>query len=208
MTLDEKIAFWFRPPEPIKEPKDLGTMSSLFMLRREIQFCLIGDLTNEDSVIEVAMSRGEYRLFASMMVTMAGVDLLAKFWAGSDEIGGVGARIKCFAERYMFTNAKDPKRSGEILYQAIRNPLLHSFTLYDRVLQIWLLNRQPQFDIIENPERPGHVLISIEGIYLAFIRGLRAYQEELIRSDDLRAKFERMYERYGTTGFGVMPDQQ
>jgi hypothetical protein len=95
-----------------------------------------------------------------MMVTMAGVGLLAKFRSGSDEIGGVGTRVKTFAERYIFTNARDPKRSGEILYQAIRNPLLHSFTLYDRVLQIWLLNRQPQFDIIENSERLGHVLIA------------------------------------------------
>jgi hypothetical protein len=71
MTGDENIAFWFRPPERITEPKDLGTMSTLFMLRREIQFCLIDDLTDEDAVIGVAMSRGEYRLFASMMVTMA-----------------------------------------------------------------------------------------------------------------------------------------
>jgi hypothetical protein len=51
------------------------------------------------------------------------------------------------------------------------------------------------------------MLIRIEGIYLAFIRGLRAYQEELVGRDDLKAKFEPMYERYGTTGFGVMPDQ-
>ena len=75
------------------------------------------------------------------------------------------------------------------------------------MLQIWLLNRRPQFDIIENPEKPGHVLISIEGIYLAFIRGLRACHEELVSSEDLKVKFERMYERYGTTGIGVMPDQ-
>jgi hypothetical protein len=88
-----------------------------------------------------------------------------------------------------------------------RNPLLHSFTRYDKVLQIWLLNRQPQFDLIENPEKPEHMLIRIEGIYLAFIRGLRAYQEELVGRDDLKAKFEPMYERYGTTGFGVRPDQ-
>jgi hypothetical protein len=57
VNLDEKIAFWFKPPEKITNPKDLGTMSSLFMLRREVQFCLIGDLTDEDAVISVAMSK-------------------------------------------------------------------------------------------------------------------------------------------------------
>jgi hypothetical protein len=163
------------------------------------------DLTDEAAVIDVAMSKGEYRLFATMMVTMAGLDLLAKFWAGSDEIGKVGERIKGFAERYIFANAKDPKRSDEILYQAIRNPLLHSFTLYDKKLQIWLLNRQPGFDIIENPQKAGHVLISVEGIYLAFIRGLKAYEAELVGSADLKTKFEAMYELYGTTVFGIMP---
>jgi hypothetical protein len=141
------------------------------------------------------------------MVAMAGVDLLAKFWAGSDELGKVGDRIRGFAERYMFTNAKDPKRSGEILYQAIRNPLLHSFTLYDKKLEIWLVNRQPEFDIIEDPQKPGRVLISVEGIVLAFVRGLKGYHAELVGSADLQAKFEAMYENYGTTGFGVIPGQ-
>ena len=206
MTIDEKIAFWFRLPEKITDPKDLTTMSTLFMLRREIQFCLIGDLTDEDSVIPVAMEKGEYRLFASLMVTMAGVDLLAKFWAGSDQIGKVGERIVGFAERYMFANHANPKRSGEILYQAIRNPLLHSFTLYDKKLEIWLFNRQPGFDILENPQKAGHVLISVEGVYIAFIRGLKAYHDELLGSADLKAKFEAMYENYGTTGFGIMPE--
>jgi hypothetical protein len=202
MNLDEKIALFFTPPARITE---LGTFSSLFMLRREAQDCLIGTVIDEDAVIDEAM-RGEHRLFATLMVVAAGVDLLAKFYAGSDDIGGVGARIKNFAARYMFAGAKDPARSAEILYQGIRNPLLHSFTLYDRKLEIWLVNRQPGFDIIENPQKPGHVLVSIEGVYLAFLRGLKAYHADLVGSEELRSKFEVMYERYGTTGFGAMPE--
>jgi hypothetical protein len=167
MNLDEKIAFFFTPPARIAEP---GSFSSLFMLRREIQDCLIGKVIDEDAVIDEAM-RGEHRLFATLMVVAAGVDLLAKFYAGSDDIGGVRARIKNFAARYMFAEAKDPARSAEILYQGIRNPLLHSFTLYDRKFEIWLMNRQPGFDIIENPQKPGHVLISVEGVTLRSSRG-------------------------------------
>ena len=202
MNLDDKIAFFFTPPTRITE---LGTFSSLFMLRREAQDCLIGKVIDEDAVIDEAM-RGEHRLFATLMVVAAGVDLLAKFYAGSDDIGGVGARIKSFAARHMFAGATDPARSAEILYQGIRNPLLHSFTLYDRKLEIWLVNRQPGFDIIENPQKPGNVIISVEGVYLAFIRGLNAYHAELVGSEDLRSNFEAMYERYGTTGFGAMPE--
>ncbi len=201
MTRNEKVAFFFKPPAPIKE---LGTLSSLFMLRCEVQDCLIGKVIDEDAVINEAMQHGEHRLFATLMVVMAGVDLLAKFYAGSDDIGGVGARFKGFAARYMFPNAADPARSAEILYQGIRNPLLHSFTLYDQNLEIWLVNRQPDFDIFENPEKPGHVFISIEGVYQAFVRGLRAYHAELVNSADLLGKFESKYENYGSTGFGAM----
>ena len=204
MTLDKKIAYFFMQPAPITE---LGTFSSLFMLRCEAQDCLIGKVIDEDEVIDAAML-GEHRLFATLMVLMAGVDLLAKFYAGSDDSGGVGTRIKDFATRYMFPNAKDPGRSALALYLGLRNPLLHSFTLYERKLEIWLVNRQPSFDIIENPERPDHFLISVEGVYLAFVRGLRGCHEELVTRADLQAKFEAMYERYGSTSFGALPKEK
>jgi hypothetical protein len=204
MTGHEKVEFFFTPPATITT---LGTFSSLFLLRREAQDCLIGKVIDEDTVIDEAMRGGEHRLFATMMVVMAGVDLLAKFYAGSDDFGAAGSRIKAFAARYMFPSAKDPARSAEILYQAVRNPLLHSFTLYDRKFEVWMVNRAPQFDIFENPEKPGHVLVSFEGIYSAFLRGLRAYHAELVGSPDLLRKFELMYEKYGTTGFGAMPGQ-
>ena len=71
MTLDEKIALFFKGPAPITE---LGTFGSRFMLRREAQDCRIGKVIGEDAVIDEAM-RGEHRLFATLMVVMAGVDL-------------------------------------------------------------------------------------------------------------------------------------
>ena len=108
----------------------------------------------------------------------------------------------------MFPNAKDSDRSALALYLGLRNPLLHSFTLYGRKLEIWLVNRQPNVDILEDPGRPDRFLISVEGIYLAFVRGLRAYHSELVNSADLRAKFEAMYEKYGNTGFCALPREK
>ena len=49
---------------------------------------------------------------------------------------------------------------------------------------------------------------SVEGVYLAFVRGLRAYHGELVNSADLRGKFEAMCERYGSTGFGTVPEEK
>ena len=209
MTLDEKVTFFFTSPEQPTEAGTYGsgTYSSLFLVRREAQDCLIGKVLHEDAVVEEAM-RGEHRLFATLMVVMAGVDLLAKFYAGSDEVGGVSARIRNFAARYMFPTSKDPGRSALVLYLGLRNPLLHSFTLYDQQREIWLVNRRPDFDILENPEKPDHFLVSVEGVYLAFVRGLRAYHEELVGNDDLRNRFESMYEKYGSTGMGILPEAQ
>jgi len=78
MTLDEKIALFFKEPAPITE---LGTFGSLFMLRREAQDCRIGKVIGEDAVIDEAM-RAEHRLFATLMVVMAGVDLKSDGAAG------------------------------------------------------------------------------------------------------------------------------
>ena len=107
----------------------------------------------------------------------------------------------------MFANAKDPARASEVLYLGLRNPLLHSFTLYEKRLEIWLVTHHPHLDIVPNPEKPDHFIVSIEGVYVAFIRGLRAYYAELVNSADLRTKFEMMFERYGLTGFGALPAQ-
>jgi len=66
-ALDEKIAFFFAPLLPIQWG---GTYSSLHLLRREAQDCLIGTVLDEDEVIAQAL-REPHRLFATLMVVMA-----------------------------------------------------------------------------------------------------------------------------------------
>ena len=78
MTVDEKIAFFFAPPQPEQEG---NSRSTLHLLRREAQDCLIGKLVPEENVIEEAQHE-PHRLFATTMVLMTGVNLLAKFWSG------------------------------------------------------------------------------------------------------------------------------
>ena len=68
----------------------------------------------------VANALAEAEIASEIYSTAGHYDLLAKFYAGSDDIGGVRA-IKGFAARYIFPNAEHPVRSAEILYQGIRN---------------------------------------------------------------------------------------
>jgi hypothetical protein len=62
------------------------------------------------------------------MAVLVGVDLLAKFFAGSDDVGKVGDRFRGFLERFFsITNPAD----RDVIYQ-LRNSLLHSFGLYSK----------------------------------------------------------------------------
>lgn len=110
-------------------------MSTLHLARREIQDCLSGTVIDEEHVVDAAL-REPHRLFATAMVIMAAIDLLAKFYTGSDETGKAGARIKAFTARFIFDGHPSAERFAEVLYLGLRNPLLHSFTLYNDTLKI------------------------------------------------------------------------
>ena len=85
MTTDQKIDLFFKNPA---EQPDGSIQGVLYLLRREVQDCFIGKVVPEDQVIAESQ-KDRHRLFATVMVIMAGIDLLAKFYAGSDENGGV-----------------------------------------------------------------------------------------------------------------------
>src|SRR5262245_24325897 len=100
---------WWMSPSPLADrfasphAVQSGFVSTLYLNRREVQDCILGDVIAEDAV---AADPRRHRLFATVMVISAGIDLLAKFYAGSDKSGGpggVGDRIVGFAERFMFT---------------------------------------------------------------------------------------------------------
>jgi hypothetical protein len=196
MTLDEKIALFFKEPT---ENETGMEHSVLHMARREIQDCFIGTLVREDDV--VAQSQKEkHRLFATAMVIMAATDLLAKMFAGSDSNGGTGDRIKRFVERYMFVGSKDPKKLAEVFYYGCRNPMLHSFNTKNHKYRISVLSNG---DMANGPiwTVKGQVdwyALSIEGLFNAFVKALRAYEAELKTDSDLQRRFEKMFTTYGS----------
>jgi hypothetical protein len=93
----DQIDFFFAPPLPMQTGSPVIT---LHLNRREVQDCLLGDVIPEDRVLA---DPRRHRLFATAMVILAGIDLLAKFYAGSDATDQVGQRIVRFAERFSFS---------------------------------------------------------------------------------------------------------
>ena len=85
--------FFASPTAPLDPPCDVST---LYLLRREIQDCLFGEIVEED---EASQKVPEHRLFASAMVIFAGFDLLAKF--ARDDEPEIGKRFRVVSDRVL-----------------------------------------------------------------------------------------------------------
>jgi len=192
MTFEEKVQWFFAPPEP----EQFGELrSTLHQIRREAQDCLLGRLVPEDRVRTEAL-RDPHRLFATTMVLMAGVDLMAKFVVG-DEDGSVRDRIVGYASRYMFTGLPSADEFAEVLYYGCRNPLLHSFNLRSKKFRVGLTNGMEKGCVVRVVGQGNMFLVSVEGVFEAFIDSLNRYRADLVGDATLQANFRKMYPSYG-----------
>lgn len=197
MTLDEQMAFFFAPPDPEQRG---ASRSTLHLVRREAQDCLIGKVVQEQMVVAEALKE-PHRLFATTMGLMAGLDLLAKLYDGSDEQGRVGQRIRAFAERFIFAGMPSAKLFADVLYVGCRNPMLHSFTLHNHRYRITLTSGVSRGVVHTVRDHPDLFVISIEGLYAAFLEAIEGYAAELRMSDDLKVRFAKMFSKYGSIEF-------
>jgi hypothetical protein len=206
------IETFFTPPEDFVAKE--GRHSVLWLLRREIQECLVDCEPQAEAALlgELAdpLRRPVVRrLFTSAMLTLGGIDLLGKFLAGDDTTGKVKRRFQQFVRDYM---GRAGPGAPEALWAA-RNALMHSFGLYDT----------------PTPSTPGGIRLTAGGgvpavsgpgdawqvdvlaLYGAFVEAVGAYRDAL-RADtgsvpmgpspSLRDRFAAMYWRYGTLVVG------
>lgn len=202
MTLSQQIEFFFAPPYP-EQP---GTVRSpLHLARREAQECILGDVIPDEA--NVLADERRHRLFATTMVMISAIDLLAKFYAGTDK-GGRGAsedRFRRFSMRYIFAGLPDAQLFARVLWEGCRNPLHHSFTLYSSRYEIRLYIGPPPGIVSRVAGRKKAFLISVEGLYGSFISATKAYETDLRSTPDLQAKFQLMFPSYGSLTFRRTP---
>jgi hypothetical protein len=197
MTVQEQIDFFFAPPLP----KLTGTTQSpLYLVRREMQDCLIGTVVAEGVITAYPGER--HRLFATVMVIMSGLDLLAKFHAGNDDQGGVHTRFTTFVSAFMFDGDPSATEYPDVLYYGCRNPLLHSFNFHQKDYRITVVDRPsptggPVWRIKGDPT--GFV-ISVEALVDAFVKTLRHYEGKVRTQVDLQANFTKTFPTYGSIG--------
>jgi hypothetical protein len=180
--IDSNLSVFFRDPR--EALPELGTLGVLYLLRRDVMRCL----QNDGGI-----------LFPAIMLMFAGIDLLAKFYAGTDK-GSVGARFKAFINKY-FSGISSG--DAEVLYQ-LRNALLHSFALYsrdDKNKKEYSFAIGPASQLVK--EYQGNYYINPGILYEQFENALQQYQKDLSSDAALRAKFQAMFPNYGTTGISL-----
>jgi len=186
MMFSTEADTFFRKPSDV--PSIPGTFGVLYLLRRDIIQCF-GFNPN------TGMKYQDPVLWPGGMAILAGIDLLAKFFKGSDTIGEVGQRFKDFVKQYFQLSSEEDK---ETIYQ-LRNALLHSFGLYSQNKR----QQQYHFTLTANNSSliqqaaPGKFQIDLCSLHQKFENALDTYAVDLNKSKDLQNKFLRMFQNYG-----------
>jgi hypothetical protein len=162
MTLDEQIDLFFKKPH---EPHPGGDASVLYLARQEAQNCLIGHLMPEDQAV-MECAKDPQRVFASSMVILAAIDLLAKLYDGKDAPKEVAKRITAFAKDFVFTGLPSAETFAKVLYLGCRNPLLHSFAFENDTYTISVVTAFGRPGIVAQVlgGSPEHFVISVIGL--------------------------------------------
>jgi hypothetical protein len=194
MTLQEQIEWFFAPPDPEQSGLE---RSSLHQNRREIQDAFIRRALPEDQVLPLGPD-ARHALFATCMVIGAGIDLLSKFWKGEDGPGS-GKRFKDFLKEYMFKGAPNADTLAEVIYEGVRCPMVHSFTLFQKKHKLSVASHEEALEskaVWRFKSKPAYV-VSVEGLFTGFVHALNAYKAELLTSAELQARFQKMLPDYG-----------
>lgn len=169
-------------------PRPDGLFSVLYLLRRDIDQCMgIDPNTGRDG--------GPTILWPGAMAILAGVDLLGKFLAGSDEPGKVGERFCGFLEHCF--KMTEPDR--ETIYQ-LRNSLLHSFGLYSKsrkATYYFVLTHCGSGPLVS--QRPGdRYVVDLRVLYYEFEKAIEVYRSKLDANEtERRNNFNEMFGNYG-----------
>jgi hypothetical protein len=205
-NIQSNLDFFFADPTDSQHGEG-RRQSTLYLLRREVQDCLIGEVVGEHEVLQP--SRHARRLFASIMVIFAGIDLLGKFVRGDDAPGPgeIERRFKGLIRAYMPLTPETSAREAHIIWR-VRNTVMHSFGLYDRghtqdrhvavSNEPWTPNEVSPVAAPKTVQGTAVWLVSIPRLYLGFIEAVAAYEKDVRARPDLQQGFASMFEHYGS----------
>ena len=126
-TFEEAIELFFEPPSADRGD---GWVSPLCLCRQELQDCFVGEIVGEDHLFD----KEPRRLFASGMVALSGIELLARMVPPppSPKTGSGELFLSTVAAYSPLAQMTVSTEHARILLD-LRNALSHSFGLYHEV---------------------------------------------------------------------------
>jgi hypothetical protein len=191
MNQEDADLFFLSP----RENNAQNRFAVLYLLRRDIDLCMgIDPNTGKDL-------RPSYKaLWPGAMAILAGVDLLAKFFAGSDEAGEVGKRFRGFLECCFNVKRAEDRN---VIYH-LRNSLLHSFGLYSqdmkKVYRFFLTDKGT--GPLVSQKAGDRYYVDLRVLHREFEKAVELYREKLNGDDKLKEKFTKMFGNYGCIYIG------
>lgn len=139
------------------------------------------------------------------MAVMAGIDLVAKFFADDDTIGGVGNRFKDFAKQYITSGNQT---EADLLYH-LRNSLLHSFGLYSSnnngtVVYRFTVAQDPQnWLLTQNPSNAQNWWANLTELDKRFEAAVVQYDADITAGNQSFPSGPRdIFQKYGWVNIG------
>lgn len=191
LSLEEKIELFFQDPKiKIDPPNEYGI---LYLLRRDVYRCM-GYNTKDWTL------KNESIIWPGTMTVLAGMDLLGKFYAGSDNFGSVSRRFKIFYNKYI------DDQNAETIYQ-LRNSLLHSFGLLSKTSNKTYhftvgASRDNLVKLLSETPKEKYYQVDLYTLWDKFEDGIIKYKDDLINDEQLSTNFSAMFGYYGSIRIG------
>jgi hypothetical protein len=180
---------FFEPPTTHRPPPDRYGL--LHLLRRDVIQCLGRDPTSNAEL--------EHRaLWPAAIGILAGIDLLAKYFAGTDR-GGVRSRYRDYLNKYCQPLGLD---AAETLYQ-FRNALIHSFGLYSESRnKVYHFGMSFRGRTLITQGAKDCYSINLFVLHERFEQSISLFQSGLDGDTNLQTNFKAMFPKYGAICYG------
>lgn len=188
-TFDRKMEFFFQDPNIYLE---VNKSSILHLLRRDVYSCMGYTKVNDKDHKLIKDDNINPIIWPGAMAVLAGIDLLSKFYAGSDNQGHVGSRFKTYCEKYIDSD------NAEVIYQ-LRNSLLHSFGLFSKTktatYYFQVSSCRSELVTLLPNIRPNYN-IDLCTLWDKFEQSIEKYKEDIEKDDSLKKNFLKMFDLY------------
>jgi hypothetical protein len=194
ITFEEAHELFFKVP---RAARGEGWVSPMFLCRQELQDCFVGDIVGEENLL----NHPPRRLFATAMVALSGIELMARMIPPPSKDAGSGELFVAMVTTYSKL-AKWPisNEHAEVLLR-LRNALSHTFGLYHELkggahAPLYLFSSNSPEDVVRERHDGSHE-VCIEMLVRLFVVMVEAFRVNLLETPEFHATFLAAFKKYG-----------